>query len=207
MLFEIAPRHQRNIDSVDIQSELIELRQSYEVLYQKLNKIFNWIPTSPIQSHRSRQAKFCKEYDSNDYHSTSSSTASETTIVSPSSMHSFVSNIFIDGKECSKENSIVDWNFPPIFDNYLVKNCELCNSKVVEDDDETFFVQIQKIIDFTEENYLEVRFIPLAIEELGVKTLFLKERNPHVDFFEIDKYLFFDDKLVGKTYVCITYKT
>ena len=122
-------------------------------------------------------------------------------------MDSFVSNIFIDGKECSKENSIVDWNFPPIFDNYLVKNCELCNSKVVEDDDETFFVQIQKIIDFTEENYLEVRFIPLAIEELGVKTLFLKERNPHVDFFEIEKYLFFDDKLVGKTYVCITHKT
>ena len=77
----------------------------------------------------------------------------------------------------------------------------------MEDDDETFFVQIQKIIDFTEENYLEVRFIPLAIEELGVKTLFLKERNPHVDFFEIDKYLFFDDKLVGKTYVCITHKT
>ena len=36
-------------------------------------------------------------------------------------MDSFVSNIFIDGKECSKENSIVDWNFPPIFDNYLVK--------------------------------------------------------------------------------------
>ena len=65
----------------------------------------------------------------------------------------------------------------------------------MEDDDVTFFVQIQKIIDFIDENYLEVRYIPLAIEELGVKTLFLNERNPHVDFLGIEKYLFSDGKL------------
>ena len=52
----------------------------------------------------------------------------------------------------------------------------------MEDDDETFFVQIQKTIDFTEENYLKVKFIPLIIEELGVKTLSLDEKNSHVDF-------------------------
>ena len=129
----MASRHLRNTNSVDIQYELIELRQSYEVLCQKMNKILNQIPTSPIQSHRSRQAKFCKEYDSNDYHSTSLGSTSETTIMRPSSMDSFFfSNIFIDGKECSKEDTIVDWNSPPIFDNYLVENCELCNSKVME---------------------------------------------------------------------------
>ena len=88
-LFEMASRHLRNTNSVDIQYELIELRQSYEVLCQKMNKILNQIPTSPIQSHRSRQAKFCKEYDSNDYHSTSLGSTSETTIVRPSSMDSF----------------------------------------------------------------------------------------------------------------------
>ena len=49
------------------------------------------------------------------------------------------------------------------------------SSQVVEDD-ETFFVQIQKTIDFTEENYLKVKFIPLIIEELGVKTLSLEEK-------------------------------
>lgn len=52
----------------------------------------------------------------------------------------------------------------------------------MEDNDETFFVQIQKTIDFTEENHLKVKFIPLITEELGVKTLSLEEKNLHVDF-------------------------
>ena len=65
----------------------------------------------------------------------------------------------------------------------------------MEDDDETFFVQIQKTIDFTEENYLKVKFIPLIIEELGVKTLSLEEKSPHVDFSWVDKYLLLDGKL------------
>lgn len=56
------------------------------------------------------------------------------------------------------------------------------SSQVVEDDDETFFVQTQKTIDFTEENYLKVKFIPLVIEELGEKTISLDEKYPHVDF-------------------------
>ena len=161
-----------------------------------MNKILNQILASPIQSHRSRQAKFCKEYDSNDCHSTSLGYVSETTIVSPSFMDYFVSNIFINGKEFYKEDIIVDWNSPAIFDKYLDEDCELCmSSQVMEDDDETFFVQILKTIDFTEENYLEVRFIPLVVEELDIKTLSLKEQNPHVDFLGIEKYLFLDGKL------------
>lgn len=60
--------------------------------------------------------------------------------MSPSSPDSFVSNVFID------------WNSLLIFDKYLDKYCELCmSSQVVEDDDETFFVQTQKTIDFTGE--------------------------------------------------------
>ena len=52
-------------------------------------------------------------------------------------MDSFVSNIFIDGKEFYKEDTIINWNSPPIFDEYLDENCELCmSSQVVDDDDE-----------------------------------------------------------------------
>ena len=64
--------------------------------------------------------------------------------MSPYSMDSFVSNIFVDGKECSKEDTIVDWNSPPILDKYHSKDCELGRScQVVGDFYETFFVQIQ----------------------------------------------------------------
>ena len=37
-------------------------------------------------------------------------------------------------------------------------------TKVEEDDDEVFFVQIQ-VVDFTKENYSKVRFIVVAIEQ------------------------------------------
>ena len=65
-------------------------------------------------------------------------------------MDSFVSNIFVDGKECSKEDTIVDWNSPPILDKYHSEDCELGrSSQVVGDFYETFFVQIQITVDFT----------------------------------------------------------
>ena len=63
-----------------------------------------------------------------------------------------------------------------------------------DDDDDTFFVLIQKAVDFTEDNCSNVRFITLAIEQMGIKILSLEEKNPHVDFLGVDKYLFLDYK-------------
>ena len=53
-----------------------------------------------------------------------------------------------------------------------------------------FFVLIQKAVDFTEHNYSKVRFIALAIEQIGINILSLEEKNPHDDFLGVDKYLF-----------------
>ena len=46
-LFQIPPRYQRNTNGVDIQSELIKLRKSYEVLRQKMIKFL--IGFEPLQ--------------------------------------------------------------------------------------------------------------------------------------------------------------
>lgn len=61
-------------------------------------------------------------------------------------------------------------------------------------DDDTFFVPIQKAVDFNEDNCSKVRFIALAIEHMGIKILSLEEKNPHVNFLGVDKYLFHDYK-------------
>ena len=57
----------------------------------------------------------------------------------------FVSNIFIDGKEFYKEDIIINWNSPPIFDKYLDENCELCMSSQVVDDDDDEILQKKTI--------------------------------------------------------------
>ena len=53
-----------------------------------------------------------------------------------------------------------------------------------------FFVLVQKVVDFTENNCSKVRFIALAIEQMSIKILSLEEKNPHDDFLGVDKYLF-----------------
>lgn len=54
--------------------------------------------------------------------------------------------------------------------------------KVLDDDDESFFVQIKKVVDITEERFIVI-------------TLFLHEQNPYVDFLGVENYLFPNDKL------------
>jgi len=68
-----------------------------------------------------------------------------------------------NGEKCFKEVIIVDWNSPSIYDMYPNEDYELGKQQVEEYDDETFFVQIQKVVDFTKDNYL-VRFIVVAIK-------------------------------------------
>ena len=57
----------------------------------------------------------------------------------------------------------MDWNSPSIYDMYPNEDYELRKQQAEEYDDETFFVQIQKVVDFTKDNYL-ARFIVVAIK-------------------------------------------
>ena len=54
--------------------------------------------------------------------------------------------------------------------------------KVLEDDDESFFIQIKKVVDVTKKRFIVI-------------TLSLHEQNPYVDFPRVDRYLFPNDKL------------
>ena len=57
----------------------------------------------------------------------------------------------------------MDWKSPPIYDKYPNEDYEFCK-QVEDDDDETSFVQIQKVVDFTKDYYPTVRFIVVAIK-------------------------------------------
>jgi hypothetical protein len=52
-IFVMARRWRRNTDSVDVESELAELRQSNQALQQMMNEIIHRIPASPNQSQGS----------------------------------------------------------------------------------------------------------------------------------------------------------
>ena len=60
----------------------------------------------------------------------------------------------------------MDWKSQPIYDKYPDEDYEFCK-QIEDDDDETSFVQIQKVVDFTKENYSKVRFIVVAIEQVS----------------------------------------
>ena len=69
-----------------------------------------------------------------------------------------------DGEKCFKEDIIGDWNSPPIYDIFPNEDYELGKQQVEEYNDETFFVQIQKVVDFTKDYYPTVIFIVVAIK-------------------------------------------
>lgn len=52
----------------------------------------------------------------------------------------------------------------------------------LEDYDESFFIQIKKVVDVTKKRFIVI-------------TLSLHEQNPYVDFPRVDRYLFPNDKL------------
>lgn len=52
-IYVMARRWWRNTDSVDVESELAELRQSNQALQQMMNEIIHRIPASPNQSQGS----------------------------------------------------------------------------------------------------------------------------------------------------------
>ena len=81
--------------------------------------------------------------------------------------------------------------YVPNDDRSLIKRF---NGLSLDDDDDTFFVPIQKIVDFNEDNCSKVRFIALAIEHMGIKILSLEKKNQYVNFLGVDKYLFPDYK-------------
>lgn len=54
--------------------------------------------------------------------------------------------------------------------------------KILEDYDESFFIQIKKVVDVTKKRFIVI-------------TLSLHEQNPYVDFPRVDRYLFPNDKL------------
>ena len=162
----MAPSLRKNTHSVDVQFELAKLRQSNQALHQMMNELFHLFPTSWTQSHESEHSNYCHDDFSNDDHSTSSSSIPKPTIILQWPMDYFVSNIFENGEECSKEDNITDWNSLPIYDEYLDEDCELfMGRQIVEDDDQSLFsqgeaithtndanfiVQIQKVTHFTE---------------------------------------------------------
>ena len=67
--------------------------------------------------------------------------------------------MFECSEKCSKEDVTEDWNSPPIYGKYPDEDCGLCK-QVLED--ESFFVQIQKAVDFTKERFIVVA---LSLEE------------------------------------------
>ena len=70
-------------------------------------------------------------------------------------MDYFVSNIFENGEECSKEDNITDWNSPPIYDEYLDENCELfMGRQTIEDDDQSLFSQGEAITHTNDANFI-----------------------------------------------------
>jgi len=74
------------------------------------------------------------------------------------------------------------WNSPPICNKYLDEDRELWK-QVLEDEDEPFFGQIQKVVDFTKERFIVV-------------TLSLEEQNPSIDLLGVEKYIFPNNNLI-----------
>lgn len=58
-LLGMPPRRRRNIENINVQAELVELRKSNKELrqsnlahHQMMNELLQWFPTSPTQSQR-----------------------------------------------------------------------------------------------------------------------------------------------------------
>jgi hypothetical protein len=91
----------------------------------EMNELLHRSLASQTQSHESEHSNYRHDDFGNDDHPTSSSSIPKPTIILQWPMDYFVSNIFENGEECSKEDNITDWNSPPIYDEYLDGDCEL----------------------------------------------------------------------------------
>ena len=77
----MAPSRQKNTHSVDVQSELAQLRQSNQALHQMMNELLHRFPASRTQSHESEHSNYYHDDFSNDDRSTSSSYIPKPTIL------------------------------------------------------------------------------------------------------------------------------
>ena len=92
---------------------------------------------------------------------------------------------------------VVNWNSPPIYDDYLDENkvIHIQGEPMTHTFDETFDVQRQKVIDFTDYNHSLVQSVCSVVDEFSIdeqSSNLLKlelEHIRHYDFIGVDELL------------------